>query len=689
MELLRNSLTGKINSRLARADKWLPALFFLFVLTLYMTMLLDGPFVDETDVFYGGYSIVKGGDIYKAYPTQHMPFSYYISALIALLGAREEIWFRVGFYVLLSGLWTGIYIRCRKHIPRLALIVLPALYITQLKMYSLATTMLSDHWQGIGLVIVLLELIRYTGVKRISAGTACMISLGILLSFGTTFLSAYTLAAVFLGVIGIQAVLILKEKKPAGEILKEDARLVLICLAPFAALAVWYAATGNLENAIGGAYKLNVDIYSRYIGGFGTRPGGTLLRTFPNWIDYIRKAAGYIREWPVGAVLIAAQTAALICFAVSLIRDRKPIAAAAFTAGVILSGVRGFDNYHGLAFLATICIPMALCLDGALSAFVQKKEWKRAAPAFICLAFAAALAAPQLPGLVKLIYVPDLLKTWERPESNREIMEVLTDPGERVHTGDMSLSADLVMRNNLVLDECAPAISNPWFYEFYGERELAALKENRTRLVYLDTEGEVWNYYVKDYAADFVQYLKENYTEVGQHMIWIRNEDYPAAIERLHSAGYGETVTDLPGKESDTPASDMLQNDHVLEQRFTADGQHLTAIHVKTLCSYHRNRTGLTVQLYDPETGETLGTATLARNQLTDGGMSRFAIRAETEPGKVYAIRITTDGTAPEGRKSGLLVCRYSSGAQGETAGWLNGEKQDYNWAVRIEYAAD
>ena len=134
--------------------------FFLFVLTLYLTMLLDGAFVDETDVFYGGYSVVKGGDIYKAYPSQHMPFSYYFSAIIALFGAREENWFRVGFYVMLSGLWTGIYIRNRKHIPRLALIMLPVLYITQLKMYSLATRMLSDHWQGIGLVIILLELIR-------------------------------------------------------------------------------------------------------------------------------------------------------------------------------------------------------------------------------------------------------------------------------------------------------------------------------------------------------------------------------------------------------------------------------------------------------------------------------------------------------------------------------------------------
>ncbi len=687
--MLKSSLTGKINSRLGRADKWLPAVFFLFVLTLYLTMLLDGAFVDETDVFYGGYSIIKGGDLYKVYPSQHMPFSYYFSAIIALFGAREESWFRVGFYVMLSGLWTGIYIRYRKHIPRLALIMLPVLYITQLKMYSLATRMLSDHWQGIGLVIILLELIRYAEEKKIPIGSACMISLGIILSFGTTFLSAYSLAAVLLGVAGIQITMLVKKERPAKEVLTEDARLVLICLAPFALLAAWYAATGNLSNAIGGAYRLNTEIYSKYLGGFGTSPGSTFLGVFPGWISYVGNLFGYVKTWPTGAVLIFAQTASLIWLVVSFVRDKKIIAAVAFTAAIILSGVRGFDNFHGLAFLATISIPMALCFDGALSFFAQKKEWKRAAPAVVCLTCLIALVTPQLKDFVKLIYVPNVLDTWKMPESNREIIEVLTDPEERIHTGDIGLSAATVMRNNLRLDEGTPAISNPWFYEYYGERELAALKENQTKLIYLDPEGEVWGYYVKDYAADFIQYLKMHYTQIGERRVWIRNEDYNAAIEQLNAAGYGETEIDMPGAEPDMQRSDMMENHHVLEQRFVAQGNHLTAIRVMTLCSYHRNRAGLTVSLTNPETGEVLGTATLGQKELTDGGMSRFAMSAETEPGKVYNIRITTDGTVPEGWKSGLLICHYAGGAAGETAAYVNGEKQDYNWSVRIEYTGE
>ena len=89
--MLRVSKTGKINSWLAKGDKWVPALFFCCVLALYLTMLADGLFVDELDVFYGGYSLAKGGDIYKAYPSQHMPFSYYLAAPGALLGARIRL----------------------------------------------------------------------------------------------------------------------------------------------------------------------------------------------------------------------------------------------------------------------------------------------------------------------------------------------------------------------------------------------------------------------------------------------------------------------------------------------------------------------------------------------------------------------------------------------------------------------
>ena len=120
--MLTTGRNGRINLFLKRTDKWLPAVFFCCVLGLYLTMLTHLVFVDELDVFYGGYNIAKGGDIYRTYPSQHMPFSYYLALPGALLGARTAWQFRLYFYVLLSALWTGMYIRYRKQFSRPALL---------------------------------------------------------------------------------------------------------------------------------------------------------------------------------------------------------------------------------------------------------------------------------------------------------------------------------------------------------------------------------------------------------------------------------------------------------------------------------------------------------------------------------------------------------------------------------------
>ena len=682
--MLGSGENGKINSRLGRWDRWLPAVFFLFVLGMYLMLLIDQVFVDELDVFYGGYNIVKSGDLYRFYPTQHMPFSYYIAAVIALFGARTAFQFRVGFYVLLSLGWTGMYIRYRKHFSRLALLCMPVLYLAQLRMHSLGTSMVSDHWQGIGLVIVLMELLLYSRRKRISAGAACMISAGIVLSFGTTFLSAYPLLIVFLGVAAMQVCLIAREKQPAVPILREDGRLVLICLCPFAVLILWYLVTGNLGNAIGGAYDLNVNVYSKYLNGFGTSPGSTLIWTIPNWFSYQKKAIEYLTTGPRWAVQIFAQTASLIALVWSLIREKKVIAGITFLLAVIMTGVRAFDGFHGAPYMAVTCIPMAFCLDASISAFVQKRQMRHAVPALISLGFALAMVAPEIPTVTGLYYLPQLLSNPVYAESNQGYLEVLTEPGERIHTGDISVTSGIVMKEGLRLDEYTPAISNPWFYEYYGERELAALKKNRTRIVVYDPDGEIWGYTVREYAPDFVQYVEENYTPVTQD-VYVLNEDYPAARETLRRIGYGTRTAAMPGVKA--ILGDMMEDGKSLEQRFTADGGTITAVQAALATYIGKNKAGAVATLLDGETGEVLATSALPRQEIKDGVKTRFAMHAETEAGKDYIVRIETDGTTPAGKSTGLHLYRHEDGsAQGTTAAYANGERQDFNWIILIEY---
>lgn len=676
---------GKINGLLKRTDKWLPAVFFCCVLGLYLTMMAHFVFVDELDVFYGGYNIARSGDIYRFYPSQHMPFSYYLALPGALLGARTVWQFRLYFYVLLSALWTGMYIRYRKQFSRPALILMPLLYIVQLRMHELARTMVSDHWQGIGLVIILLELLWFTDTKKITAGMAGMISLGIVLSFGTTFLSAYPLLIVFLGVLAMQAVRIRRKEAKLADTLREDGRLTLICLCPFVLLGAWYLLSGNLANAFGGAYELNTTIYSKYLNGFGSSAGGAFLAVFPNWIRYQAKVFSYLNgegwRWALQIVL---QTAALVIFVISLLKKQKIIAGLTFLLAVLLAGVRAFDGFHGAPYMAVCCIPMAFCLAGAAEYYLEKKCWRRAAPAALALALAAAFILPEAGMVRELSHAPRLLRAREYRESNRDILEILAEPGERIHTDDLYYSGLTIMKNGLRLTEGSLGAGNPWFYEYYGENELEVLKENPARILVMDLKGEVWGYRLRDYAPDLVDYVEANYTLAGPNL-YVRNDAYPAALAKLREAGYGTRLVGRDFAEENRLGARMT-DDTVCDQQFTAAGSRMTGVLVRFANDLDQNRAGATVQLIG-ENGEVIAGSTLPREEIKDNFYTRFALQADTEPGACYTLRITTDGTTPEGDRSLLSLYCYP-GAE-EAGASLDGEPQAFSWAVAFEYDAE
>ena len=191
-------------SRIRKLEKLLPLVYFLFVFCLYFSLLSEAYFTDEQDVFYGGYNIAKGQDLYCSYLTQHMPFSYYMASLIALFGARTIFQYRIGIYLMLSLVWELAWLRHRRKIHPAALWLMPLLYLAMLKTIPLGTSMISDHWQGIGLILILLELVRYAEERTVSTPCAAMVSLGILLSFGTVFIAAYSLLCLFLAMLALQ-----------------------------------------------------------------------------------------------------------------------------------------------------------------------------------------------------------------------------------------------------------------------------------------------------------------------------------------------------------------------------------------------------------------------------------------------------------------------------------------------------
>lgn len=686
MELAANGVPVR-GPFLQKIYRWTPVIFFLAVMILYLTMLIDFVFVDEVDVFYGGYNVVHSGDIYKVYPTQHMPFSYYMSALIALFGANSAYWYRIGFYLMMSGLWTAVYVHHRDHLNNWALLGLPFFYVFQLKQHSLATSMISDHWQGIGLILLILEVLRYRRTWRIPLSSAIFVSLGIVLSLGTAFVSAYSVFIVFVGVALMQALRLRKHPEERKTAFREDIRLVLVAMAPFAVLGLWYILSGNLQNFFGGAYELNVSIYSRYIGGFGADAGGTFLGVLPRWIAYIRYGAETIASDPITGITATVRNIGLIVFCVMIMKDH-PIAGLTMLGASIFAGVRAFDGFHGAPYMAVCSIPMAFWLGEGILWFYRRKTWPRGISLAAALGLVAVLVVPAARDVYNLRYIPQYLAPTVTSATNRTTLEVLTDPEERIITGDLSVSSGTVMRNRLKLSECSTATGNPWFYEYYGARELANLKEEKTRVLRFCPDDELWGYYIRDYAADFVQYVEDNY-HLMDEAVYVRNDALPDAIDRLHSAGYGMIDLSVPPRDY-WVLGDQLRSGETVEEHFAPLGSEICAVRVKTATYFGGNRIGLHCVLKEEETGKILAETTCAKDQMKDNDYVRFPLHAEVTPGGRYVICLTAEELEDPEEETKLHIYRSEEGAaDGENWAVTGGEKQDCILGIRVEYGID
>ncbi len=624
----------------------MPAVFFLFVFFLYFSFLSEPYFTDEQDVFFGAYNVIKGQDIYRAFLSQHMPFSYYMAAPIALLGARTVYQFRLGVYLLLSLVWEAAFLRHRKHIHPAALFAMPLLYLTALKTLYMGTTMISDHWQGLGLVLILLELVRYEKSREISLPCAGMICLGIVLSLGTSFASAYSLLCLFLAAAVLQIQAIVQDRRagdPAGRLkekrdLREDERLVLICLAPFGLLGGWYALSGNLANFWSGAYEIVTQVYSKYTGGMGSDPVGVVWDTVRRYGIYLGETVQRLPAslWPGLLYLLLA--AGLPVFAFRMGR-RSPAVGLLVLLAAVYGGLRSFDDFHAMAYYAQASAALALLLGETLQ-YAQKRPApvRRAAWAAAAAAGAALTVHFVIWAGYNLLYPQILLDRTQRCEER--ILDLLTEPEEKVFVCNAPVNSLDVMDLELIPKEACGAISYPYFYEMWGDRQMASIRD-LPHVVLYDGEEEIWGYVFREYAPDFDRYMEEHYTRLPQaETIWVSNEFLPEARRRLREQGYGDLVrTGVKTMTENVPVK--VFPEEKVSTRFTAEEERLSAIRFCAACFNRRSDPTLLVQLRDAETGVIIAEREMSGEEIADNFFTRCPLPAELERGKEYAAEIT------------------------------------------------
>ena len=151
-----------------------PFLIYLLLFLLYFSMqylLLGQPWfpTDELDIMIAGRDMVDGYQLYTDYSSQHMPFSYYMSAFFALLGARTVSIQRICFYLFYSLMWTLMVFFYGKAEKKRAIALYPILYIFVSCACANGTTILSEQIAGIGFSMLFLEFLQFYRTKELQA----------------------------------------------------------------------------------------------------------------------------------------------------------------------------------------------------------------------------------------------------------------------------------------------------------------------------------------------------------------------------------------------------------------------------------------------------------------------------------------------------------------------------------------
>lgn len=499
------------------------SLFFCLMFQFVDDMFFD---TDEGDIYSNGAAIASGLNLYSEATSQHMPFSYYFSALFWALGAQSVSAQRLAFYALFALLWCILYFRYKADVGRVALIAYPVLFIFSLCLYESGTAILSEHLAGLGFAILALEFLRFCRTRKVPLDSCIAISFAIVLTFGTIFIAAYGVAAVALFVLIKEIQWLIQEKQSFKQWLLNGLRLLgklaFWCLLPWAVLVVIYAINGNLEDAVYYAYTFNRTVYTNYTAGYGASALDGAINGL--WVlrDTVRGLLNPGGEMDIIAQAVVTGLAALGILS-QLLRKRF-VEALFFLVLIVEAATRGIWNFHGTQVVALLCLLGGLAM-GECASLARKNRLYLVG----CAGLAACLVFTGLPYAQNFNTQIDTSTTRAK---SRKILDAITEDGESVFV--LALAKNEALIQSKTVPYMAMAV--PWFTDVAAEPVMQEYPEGITRVAIFDEQNEVWNHSIQEYAPELCQYMFDNYTNLYS-LIYIRNDYYDQAVQLLNDKG--------------------------------------------------------------------------------------------------------------------------------------------------------
>lgn len=615
-------------------------LFFIWLLFFLGMYRYIGEFVfdtDEGDVLAGGMAIVHGIPLYKEYLSQHMPFSYFVSAFFWFFGADSVFSQRFFFYLFYSSFWLLIVIRYAKQFSRITLILSFLIFISFIGQIYLGTQILSEHLAAIGFVILFAELVRYSSCDESKFGVkeSVLISFSILCTFGTTFVSAFGLLPIVIGFIVILLRKKINNSKQSLSVWRilfgciyDCKSLITIIILPWFLFLLYCLCTNSLQDCIYWNYAFNRDIYSKYLGGYGTSISSVLLNSITTYFSHFVASVNSILTAKFSMVDLTkfALYILSLLYVIQNFLDKKYLLGFVALFLMIYTGTRGMFSFHSTPQTMLMCMFSALFLGNIYKN--TEKNFQKIVVAFVFL----------------VLFIPYLTSINEYPsfKSKNYHESEISSYIKAITNKDDVVWEFALGRNKMIMDsERVPVFqfaATPWMWDGTGMQAIEKQKNNLPKVILYNENQDVWGHKISNYAPGLSEFMANNYTKY-KHLMYIRNDYYSKALSILNS--YNLKSGTVIGE---------ITKDSVFEQEVEFKQSDFSKIGLLLATFARKNKSYLYVSLIDKLSGEVIVQTRKKAWRIDDNQWMFFDVDSDDiKKDRKYIIQLKSDASHGNG----------------------------------------
>ncbi|NCB27154.1 MAG: hypothetical protein EOM62_17115 [Bacteroidia bacterium] len=581
-----------------------------------------------------------------------------------------------------------MYVRYKDPFGKTAMFLYPLFYCVAMSWYlPCSATIISEQLQAPGMVILLLEFLLFLRTRKMSLKSSFWISLSIVFSFGTTFVSIYSIFVIAFAVALIELRDCFQKKVrfvvSVKYLFQKYWLMLLLVLAPFILLCLIYLIKGTLDDFIFGAYKINRLFYPKYTNGFGTSALSIFFQTVDSFISYFSSTLSSWTTSPLECfrTIIMIFSSIWLSYRVFL---KDKIAGLLTIYYIIMCAPRGFVGFHSMGYYAVCIIAMCILAGNLYERMVAEGKIRYAAILVLC---AFAFSTSYLGMFSSYMSVPYLLAPVQ-PSGYAAAIKTITNEDDKIYIPNFNI--EMCLDSNRLPLISSPA-STPWTYEALGDKELATLAAYRPKVIIYDENFEVWGYRQVDYATEIVTFIKGNYcclSTTRYPLMYVRNDLIEAARTELGIAEeesiltYGRRIIDLgdaasvigPITDGNAPSQDLIG----------IDGQvRFISFMVGTYARV--NRSSLTIRVEDLDNKKVLAQTTISAAEMPDNSYVFAELPFDMQAGAPYRITFESDNADPGDAIT--IYCTQPSTATDEHFATVSNVKQDNDLCIRlIEY---